>query len=332
MSEDRTQPASKHRRQMAREQGLVVHSPELTAAAGWLVAVVLLGTYAHDLAGGLTGLIQNAMTAPLPTTPDPSEVIGRLRSQFLAIAAHQFQVRGLWTPHHIAPDFTRLWNLGGSSGLGARFERNVWGVVKSGALIGVGIWTIRTVWVDLLRSSQLEIADLARSAGSILFQQSIVLAMLLVVLGLVDYFLRHRRFEAMLQTTPQQQREDQQLVEGDLSLRSRRRQIANAWRNDGAELLAGASLALIGDGGMVVILSGGPPPRKVFVRSALSGQPATRLRRAVDHAKLPQVIAPGLARRLARKEFASMPVPVDLGVELASLWPVDRATGPVQAL
>ena len=40
MSEDRTQPPSKRRRQLAREQGQAAHSPELTAAAGWLAAVV----------------------------------------------------------------------------------------------------------------------------------------------------------------------------------------------------------------------------------------------------------------------------------------------------
>ena len=43
MSEDRTQPPSKRRRQLARQQGQAAHSPELTAAAGWLAAVVLLG-------------------------------------------------------------------------------------------------------------------------------------------------------------------------------------------------------------------------------------------------------------------------------------------------
>ena len=40
MSEDRTQPPSKRRRQLAREQGQVAHSPELTAAAGWLVVLI----------------------------------------------------------------------------------------------------------------------------------------------------------------------------------------------------------------------------------------------------------------------------------------------------
>ena len=86
MSEDRTQPASAHRRQMAREQGMAVHSPELTAAAGWLVAVVLLGYSGHDLAGTLAGLIRGAMTGPIPVAADPASVASQLRSAFFALA------------------------------------------------------------------------------------------------------------------------------------------------------------------------------------------------------------------------------------------------------
>ena len=58
MSEDRTQPPSKRRRQLARQHGQVAHSPELTAAAGWLAAVALLGIVGDDLALGLTKLVQ----------------------------------------------------------------------------------------------------------------------------------------------------------------------------------------------------------------------------------------------------------------------------------
>ena len=44
MLEERTQPPSKRRRQQARQHGQVAHSPELTAAAGWLAAVLLIGS------------------------------------------------------------------------------------------------------------------------------------------------------------------------------------------------------------------------------------------------------------------------------------------------
>ena len=55
-----------------------------------------------------------------------------------------------------------------------------------------------------------------------------VLAALLVVFGMVDYARRYRRFELMLRTTPQQQREDRRLIEGDVVSRATRRQIARS--------------------------------------------------------------------------------------------------------
>ena len=75
MSEDRTQPASKRRLQIAREQGQVAHSPELTAAGGWLVAVLLLGFWCEDLAGGLIGLVRrSAGGAPVVCVDGPAFV------------------------------------------------------------------------------------------------------------------------------------------------------------------------------------------------------------------------------------------------------------------
>ena len=68
MSEDRTQPPSKRRRQLARQQGQAAHSPELTAAGGWLAAVVLLGALGDDLALGLTRLVRSSLTgAAMPS-------------------------------------------------------------------------------------------------------------------------------------------------------------------------------------------------------------------------------------------------------------------------
>ena len=91
---------------------------------------------------------------------------------------------------------------------------------------------------------------------------SAVLAAVLLVLGLVDYGLRYSRFEAMLRMTPQEQREDQRTMEGDVAVRAQRRRIARAWRGDAPDLLAGASLVLTGPGGLTLVLSGGPPPRR----------------------------------------------------------------------
>ena len=109
MSEDRTQPPSKRRRQLAREQGQVAHSPELTSAAGWLAAVVLLGVMGDDLVLGMIKLVSGSLTNPPVASVDPAWVAAHLRGLVLSLAwplivilaafaagalvAHQVQVR-----------------------------------------------------------------------------------------------------------------------------------------------------------------------------------------------------------------------------------------------
>ena len=108
------QPPSKRRRQLAREQGQAAHSPELTAAAGWLVAVLLLGIWGGDLARGLIALAHGSVSGGPVVGVDPAGFVAQIRGMVLAVAvplglilagftvgavaAHQIQVQGLWAP------------------------------------------------------------------------------------------------------------------------------------------------------------------------------------------------------------------------------------------
>ena len=267
MSEERTQPPSKRRRQLAREQGQVAHSPELTAAAGWLVALALLGLWGSDLARGLVEITREPLAGTPLLSARPVEVVARVRAHALAlalplavivlgfaagaIATHQLQVRGLWATALIAPDPARLWSFGREGGAAHAFERLAWAVTKAGVLAAVSIWAVRAVWHELERLSAVETSALAGASGAIVFKAAFVVGIVMLALGMVDYGLRYMRFEAMLRTTPQEQREDHRVMEGDLSLRSQRRRLARAWRGDDPELLAGASLVVRGDRGSV---------------------------------------------------------------------------------
>src|ERR1700684_1403618 len=85
MSEDRTQPPSKRRRQLARQQGQAAHSPELTAAAGWLAAVVLLGIVGDDLALGLTKLAGGSLTRPAVLSAHRAALVAEVRGLILGL-------------------------------------------------------------------------------------------------------------------------------------------------------------------------------------------------------------------------------------------------------
>ncbi len=337
MSEDRTQPPSKRRRQQAREQGQAVHSPELTAAVGWLVAVVALGVFGDDLAGAMIGLVKQSMTRASAAPVDPAGVVSRIRYMVLvlawplgiilaafaaaAVAAHQLQVRGLFATTLVAPDLARLWTPGKGPGLAVRSGNLAWAMVKAVVIVIVSAWVIRAGWLEIQGLSRLEALALAHVATQSVLRLVVVLGGLLLIMGLVDYGLRFARFETMLQTTAQEQREDQRVIEGDPAAQAQRRRIAHAWRGDSPELLAGARLVLIGPGGLTLILSGGPPPRRVSVRSVARGKPGQHLRRSAEAANLPSVEMGELALLLARHSTGGSPVPAEYAGELAAIWP-----------
>ena len=108
-------------------------------------------------------------------------------------------------------------------------------MVKAFVVVVASAWTIRAGWTDVLRLGGLEGPALARGAGQVVLQLAWVLAAVLLVLGLVDYGLRYRRFESMLRTTTQEQREDRRVIEGDPAARAQRRRIARTLRGDSPE-------------------------------------------------------------------------------------------------
>lgn len=343
MSEDRTQPPSKRRRQMAREQGQAAHSPELTAAAGWLAAVIALGCCGPALSSVLAGLVRGALSegdlAAMPA--DPAGLSARIRGLVMAlawplgvvlgafaaaaIAAHQIQVRGLWSSRLVLPDPGRLWAPGRGPGLSARAGRAGWAALKTALFLAALAWLIRAGWSEVLGLGALEGVSLAHEAGRSVLRLAGVLAGVLAVLGLADYGLSYWRFESMLRTTPEEQREDQRVLEGDVTARAQRRRIARAWRGDSPELLAGASLALHGSGGLTLIVSGGPPPRRVLIRAVARTSAGFRLRRSAETAGIPRVEDDTLARRLARHSAGNLGIPAELIAELAAIWPAGAA-------
>ncbi len=343
MSEDRTQEPSTLRRLQARERGQVARSPELTGAVGLLAASALVGIWGDDLALALVDLVRAPWTGDLGVGIGLDAVADRVRRAALgvagpllgivggsagaAVAAHQAQVGGLFVPGLLAPDPTRLWSLrldeeGSASGNGpaARAARGAWSVLKAAVVVAVAAWSIRSGLGDLHRLARLDPPELARGAASILSGTALALALATLALGLVDFALGYRRFEAMLRMTDQEHREDQKAADGDPALRTRRRRQARALRGDAPELLAGASLVVAGPGGLVAVLAGGPPPRRVTIRSTAKGATGRGLLKAAESAGVAVVDEPGLALGLAR--VAGPTPPPELSAALAATWPI----------
>ena len=357
MAEDRTQAPSRRRRQQAREQGLAAKSPDLTAAVGLLAAVALVGSLGGGLAAGFVGLIRGSLAIDPALGGDPAAVSASIwraagavfgptamivgGTAAAMVAAHLIQTGGLWNPARLAPDPARLVpKFGGEGpdrGPGAAARRGVWGLIRSLAILIVAGWISWTEAPRLAGLAGLEATALGPSAGSVVLRLAFGVGMASLGLGLVDYAMAWRRVEAQLRQTPEEHKAEAKDAEGDPEVRSRRQRLARSRRDDPARAVAAGGVALLvteagpGRRGLAILLGGDPPPGQVSVRMVARGPSAIMLRRAADRAGLPRTEAPALARWFAD---AAAPVraqapssgripalPVELGEQLAGLWP-----------
>jgi flagellar biosynthetic protein FlhB len=334
MSEDRTQAPSKIRRQQAREHGQAAFSAELTAASTLLAATLLLGPCGRPMLEGMLKLFTEDWTDAAHISFSIEMFVERMRDSVftfflpfagllvglvvVAVATHQAQVGGLWAPVLLAPNPTRLWG-GQRAGFSSRLGRGIWMLAKTGIIVGVATWAISVRFDSISGLGRLEIPVLALAWLTTLQQLTATLAFAMLLLGLLDYVIQSQRFEALLKLTPAESREDQKAAEGDPALRSRRMRIAKSWRGDSPELLAGATLAVVGPRGLIALLAGGPPPKRVHVRSLAKGSTGTQLRKSCERAGITVLENPSLARRLAILRLPSLPP--ELAVELKSVWP-----------
>ena len=334
MSEDRTQTPTKRRRQQAREQGLVARSPDLTGAAVLVSAVVLLGMWGECILSHCVAFAR----APLLGSPweiTTTDVVVSQSRQIVftfmnslgivlggillaTVLAHQAQVQALWAPGLLAPNAARLWSPAAS--WGARATRGSWSLAKTAALVGITAWAIQANLASLERLSGLETHDLVRAAGSLLRGLATSLAVVVCVLGLIDYYFQWSRLEAQLRLTPDEYREEQKAVDGDPAVRARRLRIGRSWNRDSTTQLEGASLVLTGPGNLVVVLAGGPPPRPVTVRGSARGASGSALLRAAHLARLPTVESAALARHFAQGAAAGRSLSAELAIELSRAW------------
>jgi flagellar biosynthetic protein FlhB len=244
------------------------------------------------------------------------------------VAVHLLQTGALWAPARLAPEVSRLWS--GMRGLGD--EERTDGLART---VGAGVWSgvravvllvaggVFLVWHGgaFERLGTLEGGTLARGAGSLVHDLGVTLALAWAGLGVIDYGLQVRRFEAVLRMTRDEQREENRAIDGDPAIRSRRLKLARAWMRDPGELLTGASVLLTGRGGLAVLLAGGPPPGRITVRTIARGVGASTLRHGAERAGVPVVRAPELAAWFARPGAARRALPEELASRLAVVWP-----------
>lgn len=237
---ERTEQPTPRRRQEAREQGHVPRSTDLTAAVVLLASLLLLNALGPGMLGRALALTRELGEAGAPDGSDLGTwTLRALRGAatilapfllLLAVCAalgSLIQSGPVLAFKRAAP---RLENLSIQRGLerlfsGESLARGAMGVLKMALVAVVAYVTLRGEVLTLLAAGAIEPGGALALAVRATFTLCLRLALLLLVLGLIDYAYQRWRLESNLRMTRQEVREELKRMEGDPIIKQRRRQV-----------------------------------------------------------------------------------------------------------
>lgn len=237
---EKTEQPTARRRQEARESGNVPRSTDLAAAAGLLVGLFLLQAMAPDLFSGMLAITRfvgdDNSTRPESLVPFANLVFGsagRLLLPFLAllfvlsVVASIAQTGPLVTWKRLKPDLTKLSPLNGLKRIASldSLHKLFLSLIKLAFVLTVAWVTIRGMLRQMIESSGMEPAALLALCGQLMFTLALRIVLVLLVLGLVDYFYQRWQTEKKLKMTKQEVKDELKRMEGDPIVRQRRRQV-----------------------------------------------------------------------------------------------------------
>ncbi|MEX0587115.1 MAG: EscU/YscU/HrcU family type III secretion system export apparatus switch protein, partial [Pirellulales bacterium] len=240
---DKSQEATPHRREKAREKGHLARSHDLASAvilvAGvaalmWLGSGLIesLGAYTARQLGGDAWLTTDTATlsseafflgGELATTLLP--ILGLLLG--VAITANLLQTGPLFLTDKLLPDWSHVNPLRGLERLFslASAVRLGFGLIKISliaAIAAYGLWQKRE---EVLGLVALEVGEIAHYMVNTALWLTLQIAVALLLLAILDYGFQRWKYERDLRMTPQEVREELKDLQGDPHVIARRRQV-----------------------------------------------------------------------------------------------------------
>jgi len=237
---EKTEQPTPRRRQEAREEGQAPRSTDLTAAIALMAALILLNIFGPGMLERMMMLVRENIGVSDPTGATLRIWIARagysaaaMIMPFLALlmlltAAGALAQTGLMiVPKKLMP---RLDNISPLKGVKRMFSfdsvtRTALGLFKM-TLIGlVAYHTVRDRMLPVLGIGLIPPISVMGVACEIMFTLMLRLALVLLVLGLIDYFYQRHKIEKQLRMNKQEVKDELKRMEGDPLLKMRRRQV-----------------------------------------------------------------------------------------------------------
>ena len=338
MPGERTESATQHRREEARKQGDILHSRELSAAAGTLAGVVMLGVWGKRILllwkETFAGFLQLGSTVHWdpPSIAESLHVMRQMALTFLypvaivmvAVAASALGVGVLQTggvsfsPVALGFKGNRISPLSNA--------RNLFSLRSAGRLLK-SLLPVSALVVITTQRLMKEIKAPAFSTsrlqalGADIYFLALIAAWLLVGWALIDYFLEWQSRESRLKMSRDDLREEMKQTEGNPQIRGRIRRLQRQMRGRRVqEDVSKAAVVLTNPTHYAVALGFDftameTPTVLAKGRNLL----AEEIKNQARAAGVPIVEDPPLARSLYRSIEVGQPIPVDLYAAVAAI-------------
>jgi flagellar biosynthesis protein FlhB len=242
-SGEKTQDATPHRRQQAREEGRVAQSHDLAAGIILLVGLSTLLMMGSRLADFLAGLTEQQLGGTAWLAIDAGDFCHHARDilsglgvailplfgvvWLAAVGAHLVQIGFLVAPNQAAPDLLRLDPMNGLQRLFslASLVRLGMGIIKILIVTAVAAWILYGRQEEIVAAAGLDVPQIAKLLVSIVLWTAIKIAAALLVLALLDYIYQRLKFEQDLRMSREEVREEMRNLQGDPQVIARRRAV-----------------------------------------------------------------------------------------------------------
>lgn len=238
--DDKTEAPTARRMEEAREQGQVPRSLDLTAAIVLLSGLLLLNFYSTDMYRYLLELTRTLGEATDVSSDSLAQAVGRAGNAALlmiapfmllifliTLAGGLTQTGGSISAKRLRPN---LGALNPASALKRLFStdsltRAVLGLLKLTLVGAVAYHSLVGRIQPVIGATTVAASGILHMAATIVYDLALRLALVLLVLGLIDYLYQRWKLMQKLKMTKQQVKDELKRMEGDPLLKQRRRQI-----------------------------------------------------------------------------------------------------------
>lgn len=329
--QDKTEQATPHRRDQARQKGQTPKSQDLISAvmlAVALGALMYLGGGLVDFLGQFTrdelGRVPPLQASSQWATSHSAQAFYRLAMALLpillvlfvaAIAINLVQSGVMFLPDKLGFDWKRVNPMSGFQRLFSltNLMRLIFGIFKV-VLISVVAGT--TLWFEMdtiLGLSALSTIEVARYLLETSLWTSMKVAVALILLALLDYGYQAWKFEQDLMMTKEEVREEVKTMQGDPQVMARRRQVARQLAMSRmATDVPKADVVVTNPTELAIALKYDPYEMAApLVVAKGAGTVAQRIRRLALENHIPVVERKELARALYQEAEIGQPVPAE---------------------